>query len=208
MTSHFVFQLKGFCQNVTKTGGMMKKVELLIIIILTINVSAQNYDSFISHSKHPVVLGIYPTVLNYGASNHFHQILAFEFGFTEQDKIIFKGGLFTEARFQINWFRKIYMKPFILSFSPGLGAFWGTFIDLDAGITIPFSNGVFLTNQMQINLYLDTDRSKPTQSDSPIWYVINLQAPLGRTSQLIAEFGLPMNEHNFTYFGVGFKFYF
>jgi hypothetical protein len=169
---------------------------------------AQNYDSFLSHKSKPVEIGIYPLFLNYGNENHFHQMISVGFGLTARDKIIFKGGLFTETRFELSWFRKIYVHPFYFSFSPGIGSMWGTFLDLDAGIAIPFSHGVYLNNELQVNLYLDTDNGKPFQSDSPLWYIINFHAPLGKASQLHAEFGLPLGTNTYTFFGAGLKFFF
>lgn len=185
----------------------MRKMFIVLLFIIHFT-WGQNYDSFLSHAKHPFSIGAYSVFLNYGSENHFHEMVAVELGLTGRDKLVMRGGFFTETRFQLNWFRKIVSKPFIISLSPGIGSFFGTYIDFDGGIALSLGNGIYLNNQLQVNLYLDSDEGKPFESDSPFWYVLNLHAPIGNRSQLMAEFGLPITADSYTFFGVGFKFYF
>lgn len=180
----------------------------IILFILYSGLLAQNFNTYVSFREKPIEIGLYPVFLNYGSDNHFHSLISIGFGLTSRDKIIFKGGMFTETRFQINWFRKVYTKPFVIYFSPGLGSLWGTFIDLNGGMAIHFSHGVYVTNGIEVNLYLDSDQGKPFQSDSPLWYIINFHAPMGKQSQFHAEFGLPVSNNSYTIFGAGLKFLF
>lgn len=186
----------------------MKLRILFLLTVISVFVYAQNFDSYLPVKKYPVGIGTYTTFLNYGGKNHFHQIVALEIGISNADRMVVRGGWGTETRFQLNWLHRIFVSPFIVTLSPGLGALWGTYVDFDAGLTIPFSGGVYLSNQIQVNLYLDVDDGMPLANDTPLWYVLNLHAPLGARSQMHAEFGLPLSSDTMTFFGVGFKLFF
>ncbi len=184
----------------------MKKIVILLIVFLSVNGYGQNYNLPHNPLKSNLTAGIYPTFLNYNSVNRFHQILIAEFNLDNSRQLRFTGGFITSARFEIGLQQLLTAKSLLVTFEGGAGSFYGTYFNLGLSLGLNIAKSFFIVNKLKTNIYLDTAENSPFNTDTPLWYSLNITIPLNRKTAFSSEIGLPLVSGSYTWFGMGLKF--